>query len=86
MIIILPATEEEDEDTPPTPLNSVSYWEDEGYDSVSTCSEEDEEVEVEVDIDNENKENKNVDVEMNVELEPINIISVRAQKVELEQL
>jgi len=81
-----PATEEEDEDTPPTPINSVSYWEDEDYDSVSTCSEEDEEVEVEVDIDNEDKENNNVDVEMNVELELIKIISVRADKVELEQL
>jgi hypothetical protein len=81
-----PATEEEDEDSPPTLINSVSYWEDEDYDSVSTCSEEDEEVEVEVDIDNEDKENNNVDVEMNVELELIKIISVRADKVELEQL
>ena len=70
-----PATEEEDEDTPPTPINSVS-----------TCSEEDEEVEVEVDTDNEDKEKDNENVEMNVELESINFISVRADKVELEQL
>ena len=58
-----PATEEEDENAPPTSINNVSHWEDEDYDSVRTCSEEDEEVEVEVYTDKEDNEDENMNVE-----------------------
>ena len=47
---------------------------------MSTCSEEDEELEVETDKEDNEVEN------MNAELESINLINVRADKVEQEQL